>query len=86
MTLETAQTNAGLTITHIHATRLMLPNTPDRATVTGGGCEAVVKELAIRNEAMVVSSLCVCIVLVCRENCFGGGKTVVKKADGGTQT
>jgi hypothetical protein len=56
------------------------------ATVTGGGCEAVVKELAIRNEAMVVSSLCVCIVLVCRENCFGGGKTVVKKADGGTQT
>lgn len=37
----------------------MLPNTPDRATVTGGGCEAAMKELVTTNEAIAVSSLCV---------------------------
>lgn len=41
-------------MTQIHATRLMLPNTPDRATVAGGGCEAARMAAAATKEAMMV--------------------------------
>ena len=42
----------GHTKTHIQATRLILPKTPDNAKVTGGGCDATDMAAWTTNEAM----------------------------------